>query len=169
MNNLNKFLFIDYNNILKNNKFIVFCEMNSIDAASLRRLKKDLKKNNFLLKNVRTDLIKFYFTNKTVKNLIKGPIFIIYKDFLKVENDFSTLKHFSDYKFILGCFFYNKLYPFIKFKQLRHIKTTEQLYNKILNTLYTILSFKFYNTIKQISNDKNNDGIITNTNKAIIA
>ena len=149
MNNLNRYLFYDYVSILKNNKFVAFCELNSCDSNFVKLLKKDLKKNNFLLKNIKNSLIKSYFKNNFISNLIKGSTFIIYKNFVNKEKDLSIVKKLNDHNFILACLFYDKFYSFNKFKEFEGIKNQEKLYNKSLNSLFMTLLSQIYMPIKK--------------------
>jgi ribosomal protein L10 len=152
----NKFLFNGYyNDLLKlndNGGIVFFCELNSFNSSILRNLKKDLKKNNFLVRNVKTRLVKLCFNNKIVNKLIFGPLFFIYKDFLDQEKDIKVLQKFHGYNFILGCMFNNKFYLFSKLKQFKNIVSIEQFFNTIIFILNSLL-FINYSYLKKIGSE----------------
>jgi len=146
----NKYLFDTYKDILLNNQMVVFCELNSLNPDYLKKLKISLKKEGFLLKQIKNNVFKKQFQNSNLKNLVNGPVFILYKKTVSLSESFKVLQKFIDYKFILCCFFKNKLYSPLIFKQFKRMISIERLSFEAGVSINTLLSLKLNNTIKQL-------------------
>jgi len=139
----NRYLFNIYRkSILKKKNLIFFCESNSFNSAVLRSLRKELKKNNFLIKNVKTRLAKICLKNIFLKNLMHGPLFIIYNNSF-TEKNMKYLQTFNKYNFILGIMFFNKFYLTSKIKQFKNFNSAFQFFISILETIYIFLFYNF--------------------------
>jgi ribosomal protein L10 len=108
----------------------------------LRSLRKELKKNNFLIKNVKTRLAKICLKNIFLKNLMHGPLFIIYNNSF-TEKNMKYLQTFNKYNFILGIMFFNKFYLTSKIKQFKNFNSAFQFFISILETIYIFLFYNF--------------------------
>lgn len=150
----NKRLLNYYKNILSNNEIILFCELNSFNSNNLKKLKINLKKEGFVLTRIKNKVFKKQIENSKLKNLVNGPIFILYKQKLDLNdiNNFKTLQKFIDYKFILCCLFDSKLYTPLILKQFKKMMSIERLTFESGISINTLLSVKLNNTIKQIAN-----------------
>lgn len=133
-----------------NNQLVIFCEINSLDSDYLKKLKISLKKKGFSLKHIKNNVFKKQFETSNLKYLVNGPIFILYKETVDLNESFKVLQKFIDYKFILCCFFENKLYSPLIFKQFKKITSFETLIFKSALSINTLLSLKLNNTIKQL-------------------
>lgn len=150
----NKRLLNYYKNILSNNEIILFCELNSFNSSNLKKLKINLKKEGFVLTRIKNKVFKKQIENSKLKNLVNGPIFILYKQKLDLNdiNNFKILQKFIDYKFILCCLFDSKLYTPLILKQFKKMMSIERLTFESGISINTLLSVKLNNTIKQIAN-----------------
>ena len=150
----NKRLLNYYKNILSNNEIILFCELNSFNSSNLKKLKINLKKEGFVLTRIKNKVFKKQIENSKLKNLVNGPIFILYKHKLDLNdiNNFKILQKFIDYKFILCCLFHSKLYTPLILKQFKKMMSIERLTFESGISINTLLSVKLNNTIKQIAN-----------------
>jgi hypothetical protein len=147
MNIRNKYLFKGYTNILLNNRIIIFCELNSLHFGYLKKLKANFQKEGFSLKHIKNSLFRHQFQNSNLDVLINGPVFILYKGTIGIDEDLKSLQHFTDYKFILCYFFKEKLYNFLILKKFKKISMVQQFHKKIFFRISTILSIELYNTI----------------------
>lgn len=149
----NKFLFRGYYDILfkeGSRDLIFFCELNSFNSSALRLLKRDLKKNNFLIKNVKTKIINFCLKNNFLKKLAHGPLFLLYKEQFGFENDLVVIKKLVKQGFILGCFYSNKFYSFEKLKIFYRYGSISQFFSLIFNNIKFLLYINFYSLVKCI-------------------
>lgn len=149
----NKFLFQGYYDILSKEGFsdlVFFCELNSFNSSALRLLKKDLKKNNFLIKNVKTKIINFCLKNNFLKKLAHGPLFLLYKEQFGSEDDLVVIKKLVKQNFILGCFYHNKFYSFEKLKIFYRYNSVSQFFSLIFSNIKFYLFINFYSLVKSI-------------------
>lgn len=153
----NKFLFKGYYNLLlQQNKenLIFFCELNSFNSSTLRLLKKDLKKDFFLVKNIKTRLTKIFFNkNDSFKKLISGPLFLIYKDKFDVDKDLTVIRKFSNYNFLLNYVFNNKIYCFTKLHQMKKYSSINDFFNLIVHSINFLFFYNFCHMTKIIPNN----------------
>ena len=143
-----------YKNILSNNQIILFCELNSFNSDNLKKLKINLKKEGFVLTRIKNKVFKKQIENSKLKNLVNGPIFILYKNKLDLTdiNNFKILQKFIDYKFILCCLFQSKLYSPLILKQFKKMMSIERLTFESGISINTLLSVRLNSTIKQLIN-----------------
>ena len=151
MNFKNRYLFNSYNNILLNNQIILFCERSSISPDYLRKLKVNLRGDDFYLTSVKNGVFKQKLNQFGLVNLIRGPIFILYKKSLELNKNFSILCKFIDYEFILSCLFIGKLYsPFI-FKSFTKIDSIERFFFEVDLIIKAFLAVRLTNTLDQLT------------------
>lgn len=148
----NRYLFSNYKDILLNNQIIIFGGLGSLDSDQIKKLKVDLKQKGFSFKHIKNGIFLNQNINIKFKDLITGPIFIIYKKEINSEDNLNFLEKFEEYKIVLSCFFKGKFYNFQIFKKFKNIFAIKQLYSEILVNIDISLSFFLNNTIKQLSN-----------------
>lgn len=148
----NKRLLNHYKNILLNNQIILFCELSSLNTDYLKKLKINLKKEGFVLTRVKNGVFKKQIKHSNLRDLVNGPIFILYKKKISLNDNFKIIHKFIDYKFILCCFFESKLYSPLIFKQFKKIYSIERLAFISGASINTLLSVKLNNTVKQLTN-----------------
>lgn len=140
--------------VLQNNQMVLFCEQNSLSFDYLKKLKADLKKENFSLMSIKNDVFNKQFKVYNSKKLVNGSIFIIYKEVIDYNTNFKIVQKFIDYKFILCCLFENSFYSPLILKQFKKINNLDRLVFESGIIINTLLSAKFYNTVKQVSDGK---------------
>jgi ribosomal protein L10 len=148
----NKRLLNHYKNILANNQIVLFCELNSLSSDYLKKLKINLKKEGFVLTRIKNGVFKKQIKNSNLKSLVNGPIFILYKKNISLNENFKVLQKLKDYKFILCCFFESKLYSPLIFKQFNRMSSIERLTFESGLSINTLLSVKLNNMVKQLIN-----------------
>lgn len=145
----NKYLFNQYKTILKENQLVIFFDLSLIDAVSLQKINNVLKNKEFFSKKIKNSLFKALLED-SFKNLITGPVLIIYKDKINLKTDFKVLGQLYKSNFILCCLFEKFLYSSEVLKRFNKVSSQEILYLKILFLIQNTLSFKLNNTVKQL-------------------
>ena len=81
--------------ILENNEIVLFCEQNSLSFDSLKKLKIDLKKENFSITSINNNVFNKQFKDFNLKKLINSSIFIIYKKVIDYNTNllYNTIKY----------------------------------------------------------------------------
>lgn len=155
MNFKNRYLFNSYKDILLNNQIILFCERGSINSGYLRKLKIDLKRENFYLTSIKNGIFKKQLNKFGLVNLISGPIFIFYKKSIDLDSNFNVFRKFADYEFILSCLFEGKLYSPLIFKNFVKINSLKKFFSESDKIINTLLSIKLGTTLKQLTDRAN--------------
>ena len=133
-----------------NSQIILFCESNFLDSTFLVNLRQELKKDGFLLKNIKNKVFKNQLKDSILKESINGSIFIIYKDKIESENDFKVLQKFANYNFVLCCLFNNKLYSSLILDNFKNISFIH-LYSKVYSKINFSALGRLHSVLKQIS------------------
>lgn len=143
-----------YNDILFNNKLIIFCELNSFNSQKIRELRTELKKNNFYIKNIKKTVFRIFLkknsNNILMNKILKGPVFICYKKDIDFEKDISTLKMLCNSKFVYCFVLNNIIFNPKSILSLKKKDSFENFLTKYVNFLnfHTFFKLNFY--IKQL-------------------
>lgn len=146
----NKFLFNKYTSILQNNQIVLFCEQNSLSFDSLKKLKTDLKKENFSITSLNNNVFNKQFKDFNLKKLINTSIFIIYKEVIDYNTNFKLLQSFISYKFALCILFEKKFYNLQILKQFNKINSLNRLVAEPAIILNTLVYIKLYRVVHQL-------------------
>ena len=146
----NKFLFNKYTSILQNNQIVLFCEQNSLSFDSLKKLKIDLKKENFSITSLNNNVFNKQFKDFNLKKLINTSIFIIYKEVIDYNTNFKRLQSFISYKFALCLLFEKKFYNLQILKQFNKINSLNRLVAEPAIILNILVYIKLYRVVHQL-------------------
>lgn len=150
MNLKKKFLSNKYALILQNNEIVLFCEQNSLGFDSLKKLKKDLQKDNFSITSIKNKAFNKQFKDFTLKKLLSSSIFIIYKEVIDYNTNFERLQSFLSYKFALCILFQKKFYNLQILKRFRRVDNLNGLIAKTVIIINNMVYRKFNKRIHQL-------------------
>jgi ribosomal protein L10 len=146
----NKFLFNKYTLILENNEIVLFCEQNSLSFDSLKKLKIDLKKENFSITSINNNVFNKQFKDFNLKKLINSSIFIIYKKVIDYNTNFKRLQSFISFKFALCLLFQKKFYNLQILKQFSKINSLNRLIAESAIIINILVYIKLYRAVHQL-------------------
>ena len=133
-----------------NNQIVLFCEQNSLSFDSLKKLKTDLKKENFSITSLNNNVFNKQFKDFNLKKLINTSIFIIYKEVIDYNTNSKLLQSFIGYKFALCILFEKKFYNLQILKQFNKINSLNRLVAEPAIILNTLVYIKLYRVVHQL-------------------